>query len=63
MPMNKEIAGESKWQIPVKQNIIGFTLSFQNIPWAKTNFIIANPDIIIANENMLIANPLSGINR
>ena len=30
--MNKEIAGESKWQIQVKLNIIGFTLSFQNIP-------------------------------
>ena len=63
MPINKEIAGEGKWQIQAKLNIIGFTLSFQNIPWAKTNFIIANPDIIIANENMLIANPLSGINR
>ena len=63
MPMNKEIAGEGKWQIQAKLNIIGFTLSFQNITWAKTNFIIANPDIIIANENMLIANPLSGINR
>ena len=50
MPMNKEIAGEGKWQIQAKLNIIGFTLSFQNIPWAKTNFIIANPDIIIASR-------------
>ena len=56
MPMNKAIAGESEGWNQVKQNIIGFTLSFQNILWAKTN-------IIIANENMLIANPLSGINR
>ncbi|CBK69176.1 hypothetical protein BXY_42770 [Bacteroides xylanisolvens XB1A] len=32
MPMNKEIAGEGKWQIQAKLNIIGFTLSFQNIP-------------------------------
>ena len=63
MPMNKEIAGESKWQILVKQNIIGFTLFFQKYPWAKNNIIIANPDMIIANKNMLIANPLSGINR
>ena len=61
--MNKAIAGESKGEMQVKQNIIGFTLSFQNILWAKNNIIIANPDIIIANENMLIANPLSGINR
>lgn len=30
MPINKGIAGESKWQIQVKLNIIGFTLSFQN---------------------------------
>ena len=63
MPMNKEIAGESKWQIQVKLDIIGFTLFFKNIPWAKNNIIIANPDMIIANKNMLIANPLSGINR
>ena len=32
MPMNKEIAGESKWQIQVKLDIIGFTLFFKNIP-------------------------------
>lgn len=63
MPINKEITGESKGKIQVKQNIIGFTLSFQNIPWAKNNIIIANPDMIIVNENMLIANMLSGINR
>ena len=56
MPMNKAIAGESEGWNQVKQNIIGFTLAFQNIFWAKTI-------IIIANENMLIANPLSGINR
>ena len=32
MPMNKEIAGESKWQIQVKLDIIGFTLFFQKYP-------------------------------
>ncbi len=31
MPMNKEIAGESEGWNQVKQNIIGFTLAFQNI--------------------------------
>ncbi|CDM01677.1 hypothetical protein BN890_38350 [Bacteroides xylanisolvens SD CC 1b] len=31
MPMNKEIAGESKWQIQVKLDIIGFTLFFSKI--------------------------------
>ena len=60
MPMNKAIAGEGKG---VKPGIIGFTSFFQNIPWAKTNIIIAYPDIIIANGNMIIANPLSGINK
>jgi len=32
MPMNKEIAGESKWQIQVELDIIGFTLFFSKIP-------------------------------
>ena len=61
--MNKAIAGEGEGWNQVKSGTIGFTLSFQNIPWAKTNIIIAYSDIIIANGYMLIANLLSAISR
>ena len=64
--MDKETEGEGKGWNQVKPHGWAFTLTFLNIPWAKTNIIIANPDIIIAypniiiaNENMIIANPIA----
>ena len=64
--MDKEIEGEGKGWKRVKPTVFAFTLAFLNIPWAKTNIIIANldiiiayPNIIIANENMIIANPIA----
>ena len=71
--MDKAIAGEGKGWNWVKPPVFAFTLTFQNIHWAKTNIIIAYsniiiaypdiiiayPNIIIANENMIIANPIA----
>ena len=57
--MDKETEGEGKGWKRVKPHVWAFTLTFLNIPWAKTNIIIAYPNIIIANENMIIANPIA----